>query len=125
MIVGIGTDIVEVVRMESMLNDHGDAFTHKIFTENEIKESLKRKDSAQYFAGRWAAKEALSKALGCGFGKKCAWKDVTILNEENGKPELTLSGNALRTSQELEVVSIHLSISHEKHYACASVVIEK
>ena len=125
MIIGIGTDIVEVIRMETMLNEHGDSFVEKIFTANEKKESEKRKDPAQYFAGRWAAKEALSKALGCGFGAQCGWKDITILNEDNGKPELTLSGTALRTSQKLGVNSIHLSISHEKHYACASVVIEK
>lgn len=125
MIIGIGTDIVEVVRMEKMLDEHGDSFIEKIFTDHEKNESGKRKDQAQYFAGRWAAKEALSKALGCGFGVHCGWKDITILNADNGKPELTLTGTALRTSQELGVNSIHLSISHEKHYACASVVIEK
>ena len=125
MIIGIGTDIVEVVRMETMITEHGDSFIKKIFTLNEKKESGKRKDPAQYFAGRWAAKEALSKALGCGFGEYCGWKDITILNADNGKPELTLSGTALRTSQKLGVNSIHLSISHEKHYACASVVVEK
>ena len=125
MILGIGTDIVEVVRMETMLDEHGDSFVEKIFTENEQRESAKRKNRTQYFAGRWAAKEALSKALGCGFGAQCGWKDVTILNADNGKPELTLSGTALRTSQNLGTTSIHLSISHEQHYACASVVIEK
>jgi holo-[acyl-carrier protein] synthase len=125
MILGIGTDIVEVVRMETMIDEHGNSFIEKIFTEDERKESEKRKDRAQYFAGRWAAKEALSKALGCGFGAQCGWKDITILNTSNGKPELTLTGTALRTSQKLGGTSIHLSISHEKHYACASVVIEK
>ena len=125
MIIGIGTDIVEVIRIESMLGEHGESFVEKIFTVEEKDESAKRSDPAQYFAGRWAAKEALSKALGCGFGAKCSWKDIVILNAPNGKPEMTLYGNALRTSQELGVSSIHLSISHEKHYACASVVMEK
>ena len=125
MIVGIGTDIVEINRLETMLDEHGDSFVKKIFTESERSESGKRKNQAQYFAGRWAAKEALSKALGCGFGAQCGWKDISILNADNGKPELTLSGTALQTSQDLGTTSIHISISHEQHYACASVVIEK
>lgn len=125
MIIGIGTDIVEVIRMEAMLGEHGESFIEKIFTDQEKEESGKRKEPAQYFAGRWAAKEALSKALGCGFGAQCSWKDITILNADSGKPELTLTGTALRTSQKLGVNSIHLSISHEKHYACASVVLEQ
>ena len=123
MILGIGTDIVEVARMATMLDEHGNSFIKKIFTKDERKESETRKNKTQYFAGRWAAKEALSKALGCGLGAQCGWKDISILNTGNGKPELTLTGSALRTSQKLGVSSIHLSISHEKHYACASVVI--
>ena len=111
--------------MDKMLQEHEDAFIGKIFTDAEKRESIKRSDRVQYFSGRWAAKEALSKALGCGFGAQCSWKDITVLNCDSGKPELTLTGTALRTSQNLGVNSIHLSISHEKHYACATVVLEK
>lgn len=124
MIIGIGTDIVEVFRIEAMIGEHGESFIEKIFTDQEKGESLKRQDPAQYFAGRWAAKEALSKALGCGFGAQCSWRDINIINAPNGRPEMTLEGNALETSNKLGINHIHLSISHEKHYACASVVVE-
>ncbi|MBN1863784.1 MAG: holo-ACP synthase [Victivallales bacterium] len=124
MIFGIGTDIVEVCRIQAMLEEHGDLFLNKIFSELELEESLRRNDRGQYFAGRWAAKEALAKALGCGFGKDCEWRDITIVNSGNGKPVLLLSGKALSTSQKMGMKNVHVSISHEKHYACASVVVE-
>ena len=124
MIIGIGTDIVETARIAKMLKEHGDSFKSKIFTNAEIEESVKRGDGSQYFAGRWAAKEAMSKALGCGFGAKCGWKDIEILNNEDGKPEVTLKDTALNTAEGLGVSGFHVSISHEEHYACANVVIE-
>jgi holo-[acyl-carrier protein] synthase len=125
MVTGIGTDIVEINRIKDMISSHNSSFIDKIFTPKEQSESKKRKDNSQYYAGRWAAKEALSKALGCGFGAKCAWLDVEILNNSEGKPEVTLYGNGLQTSQDLECSSIHVSISHEKEYASAFVVLEK
>ncbi len=124
MIIGLGTDIVETARIAKMLDEHGDAFKAKIFTENEINESETRKNIPQYFAGRWAAKEALSKALGCGFGAKCSWQDIEIINNSAGKPEIQLSGRALKTSNEMNIQGYHVSISHEQHYACATVVVE-
>lgn len=124
MIKGIGTDIVETVRIEKMLNEHGEAFKSKIFTESELDESKKRGNASHYFAGRWAAKEAASKALGCGFGAKCGWKDIEILNNDDGKPEIKFRNLALKTAEELDVTCLHVSISHEQNYACANVVIE-
>ena len=124
MITGIGTDIVEIARIAKMLEDHGKSFTEKIFTENEIKECEIRKNRAVYLAGRWAAKEALSKALGTGFGKKCSWRDVEILNNKNGKPEIKLSGTAEKTAEDQNVAAFHISISHETHYATATVILE-
>ena len=124
MIKGIGTDIVETVRIEKMLKEHGKAFTSKIFTEAELDESKKRGNASHYFAGRWAAKEAASKALGCGFGAKCGWQDIEILNNIDGKPEIKFHGVALNTAKELDVAHLHVSISHEQNYACANVVIE-
>ena len=124
MISGIGTDIVEVARIQAMLDEYENHFLENIFTDREIKEAGRRKNKAQYFAGRWAGKEALAKALGCGFGEMCEWKDISILNAENGKPLIRLKGRALQTSKEMGIKSTHISISHEKHYACASVVVE-
>lgn len=125
MIYGIGTDIVEIDRIGRMLDKHGSIFIEKIFTTAEILQAEKRKDRVQYYAGRWAAKEALSKALGCGIGEKCSWSDITILTTLSGAPLLELSEQALLVNSLTTADRIHISISHEQHYACATVIIEK
>jgi len=124
MIIGIGTDIVEIARIAEMLEKHGDSFTARIFTQKELEGSAGRKNAAVYFSGRWAAKEALAKALGCGFGSNCSWLDIEILNNSQGKPEISLTGNAADFAEHLNAGRFHLSISHEHHYACATVLIE-
>jgi holo-[acyl-carrier protein] synthase len=124
MIIGIGTDIVETARIAKMIEEHGDAFKSKIFTDAEREESETRKNIPQYFAGRWSAKEAMSKALGCGFGAKCSWQDIEIINNSAGKPEIRLSGTARITADDMGISGFHVSISHEKHYACSTVVVE-
>ena len=125
MIIGTGIDIVEIRRIRDMLDKHNNAFVKKIFTDSERLEAENRSDMSVYFAGRWAAKEAFSKALGTGFGKSCSWTDISINNNERGKPEVHISGNAASYAEKLEISSIHLSISHEKEYACASIILEK
>lgn len=125
MLLGIGTDIVEIERVAEMLNEHGEAFLNKIFTPAEIADSKQRSTPAIYLAGRWAVKEAVSKALGCGFGAKCSWTDIETVNLENGKPVTTLSGAAAETAGELNAAQPVVSISHERKYACATVAIER
>jgi len=125
MILGIGTDIVEVTRIKKMLENHSDSFKEKIFRPEEQEEASLRKSQSEYYAGRWAAKEAVAKALNCGIGKKCGWLDICTLNSESGKPETSLSGNAARTADIMGVKNIHVSITHEKDYACATAVLEK
>jgi len=124
MILGIGTDIVEVARIQKMLERHADSFARRVLSEDEQKLLIKRKDQAQFCAGRWAIKEALSKALGTGIGKDCAMHEISTINNENGRPTVTLLGAALATFNKLGGKSIHISISHEKNYACANVVLE-
>jgi holo-[acyl-carrier protein] synthase len=125
MIIGIGTDIVETARIAETLEEHGDAFAEKVFTDAERAEVAGRKVKAPYYAGRWAAKEAVSKALGCGFGPKCSWKDIEILNDPVGKPVATLSGDAAETADGLAGNwKLHVTISHEKTHACATAIIE-
>ena len=124
MLIGIGTDIVEIERVADMLEEHGDAFLNKIFTPAEIAESKKRSTSSIYLAGRWAVKEAVAKALGCGFGAKCSWKDIETTNLESGKPVTSLSGRAAETAAELNAAPPVVSISHERKYACATVAVE-
>lgn len=124
MILGLGIDIVETHRMKKVLKQHGNSFINKVFTEDEISENGSRADKTAFFASRWASKEALSKALGCGIGNKCAWKDIRIQNDRTGKPRIKLGGTALLTARKMSVKKIHLSISHEREYAAAVVVLE-
>ena len=125
MLIGIGTDIVEIERVAEMLEEHGDAFLNKIFTPAEIAESEKRTTASIYLAGRWALKEAVAKALGCGFGAKCSWKDIETTNLDNGKPVTILSGRAAETAAEQNAAPPVVSISHERRYACATVALEQ
>ncbi len=120
MITGIGTDIVSIERFGKAL----ERVAERCFTPAELAYAEKSHHKLEHLAGRWAAKEALAKALGCGFGEKCSWQDIEILNDSSGRPVMTLSGCALQTCHELGGVCWHVSISHEKDYATAFVVIE-
>lgn len=122
-IVGIGTDIVEMERLNGVFKRHGDHFRKRILTERELELAAARNHTISFYAGRWAAKEACSKALGCGIGEKCAFTDIEIVNDADGRPQISLRGNARATMEEKGGKSIHLSISHERHYAVATVII--
>ena len=124
MIYGIGTDIVEINRIRKILAKHKESFLIRIFTDNELKEGKSRKNSAAYFAGRWAAKEAFSKALGTGIGEKCSWTDIEINNKKLGNPVCNISGSAEKTAGQIGVEKIHVSISHEQEYACSTIILE-
>ena len=125
MIVGTGIDIVEIERIKQMMEKHQQRFLKKTFTEAEIQiGNNKGAASEQYYAGRWAAKEAAVKALGCGFGKDCGFLDIETLNDERGKPILKFSENIASLLQTLKVQHSHISISHEQHYAVATVTLE-
>lgn len=120
MIVGIGTDIVEIARLAKSLEN----VKAHCFSAAEIAYCSKFRDPLPHFAGRWAAKEAFAKAVGCGFGCDCAWQDLEILNDERGKPVMNITGTALRTFEKIGGKTIHLSVSHEKNYATAFVILE-
>ncbi len=124
MIYGIGTDIVEIRRIREILAKHKESFLARVFTKSELKEGELRKNSAAFFAGRWAAKEAFSKALGTGIGEKCSWTDIEISNKKQGNPVCHISGDAQKTAEEMGIVKIHISISHEQEYACSTVILE-
>ncbi|MDD2404564.1 MAG: holo-ACP synthase [Victivallaceae bacterium] len=124
MIYGLGTDIASIERLSKTIEKHGRAFIERVFTEAEQHEAAQRGNPVEYFTGRWCAKEALSKALGCGIGEQCSFLDICILNSADGAPELKLSGTALATAQKRGVNRVHVSISHERFYATATVIIE-
>ena len=122
MITGIGIDIVEIERLQNALTKHGVRFVERICTAQEI--SGHQMSDVFYFAGRWAAKEAISKALGCGIGSGCSFADIEICNNSSGAPEAVLSGAAKETMQKNGGKSIKISISHERSYAVAMAIIE-
>ena len=123
-IVGLGTDIAEIERVEKALTRSGPAFAERILTPDELVVFYSLKQQGRYLAKRFAAKEAASKALGTGIAMGVSFQDFTISNDAWGKPILTLSNKALEIAQQRKVSSIHLSISDERHYAMATVIYE-
>lgn len=117
MIQGIGTDIVEVARIRGSIERHGIHFLNRLFTQKEQDYCKKFRDSAIHFAGRFAAKEAVAKALGSGFGSELSWQEIEIENDEKGKPLVHLSGRLEKKCQ------VHLSISHCDSYATATAIL--
>ncbi|HBO59481.1 MAG TPA: holo-ACP synthase [Alphaproteobacteria bacterium] len=126
MIVGLGTDLTDIRRIEKAFDRFGNAFAKRIFTEGEqaycnAKPARKRMSS---YAARFAAKEACSKALGSGI-RGISWTEMEIVSRPDGKPELILTGNALKRLRDLagEKGSIHVSLSDEMPYAMATVIL--
>ena len=128
MIIGIGIDIVNIERIRSITKRYGNKFTERIFAPIEISNAAKHKRQIEYFAKRFAAKEACVKALGCGFGKCAATKEIAITNDSKGRPIIQLEGKALKTMQE-KVSSgyrgkLHVSLSDDSGNAIAMVLFE-
>ncbi len=122
MIVGIGTDIVEVERIQKMMSDHGDHFLERVFTAAEIAHCQPRREAAQHFAGRWAAKEAVMKALGTGFTPEVGWTDIEILTLPSGQPHVVMHGTARTYSENKGIGTILITLSHTKTYATATAI---
>lgn len=122
MILGLGTDIVEIDRIASMIDRHGDAFLDRVFTAAERNYCGSKKHAAQHYAGRWAAKEAAMKALGTGFIPGVGWHDFEILPERSGAPRLELSGGAAEKATHLGIAEILVTMSHCRTYATATAI---
>ncbi|MGF1753216.1 holo-ACP synthase [Vibrio makurazakiensis] len=123
-VVGLGTDIAEIERVEKALSRSGDAFAERILSESEYQVFQQLKQKGRYLAKRFAAKEAASKALGTGIALGVTFHDFVINNDDKGKPILTLHNKASQIAADLDVRSIHLTISDERHYAVATVLLE-
>lgn len=124
-IVGLGTDIAEIERVEKALARSGDAFAQRILCDSEFQTYHQVKQKGRFLAKRFAAKEAASKALGTGIAKGVTFHDFEISNDDNGKPILTLSGKADVLAGNMDVTNIHITISDERHYAVATVIFER
>ena len=118
-IIGIGTDIVECLRIGRMIEQHGELFLTRVYTEREIRYCQGRKNATEHFAGRWAAKEAVLKCLGTGWRRGLCWTDMEVRNDSGGKPSIHLGGAAKDRAQQLRLSDILLSISHCRAYAIA------
>ena len=127
MIIGIGSDLVDMRRIASSLERFGERFTHRIYTEGERAKAAKRSDPAPTYARRFAAKEAAAKALGVGISG-LAWRDIEVANDERGAPSLRLHGGAAgrlaAITPEGSQPRLHLSLTDDPPYAMAFVVIE-
>jgi len=124
MIVGLGVDVIEVERVQNALDRYAEHFLKHVFAPEERRGAPSGSGRASYYAGRWAAKEAVSKALGTGIGEHCAWTDVRVLRGTNGKPGIRLVGAAARTAERSAIKTMHITISHGKFLACAAAVAE-
>lgn len=118
-VIGIGTDIIECLRIARMIERHGELFINRVYTPHEIDYCRERKQAMQHYAGRWAAKEAVLKAIGTGWRKGISWRDIEVHNMTGGKPIITLRGGARKVSLELGIDEMQISISHCRSHAVA------
>ena len=128
MIIGIGTDLCNIDRIQGTLDRFGDRFRNRVFTETEQRKAERRRDIAGTYAKRWAAKEACSKALGTGLRMGIAWKDMAVRNLRTGQPTMELTGWAKARLEELtppgHEAHIHVTLTDDHPWAQAVVLIE-
>lgn len=118
-ILGIGTDIIECPRIGKMIEQHGELFLRRVYTDREIRYCQSRKHAIEHFAGRWAAKEAILKAIGTGWARGIAWTDLEVRNSFSGEPKVHVCGGAKEAALKRGVGNILISISHCRTYATA------
>ncbi len=118
-LLGLGTDIVEILRIKKSIERHGQYFLDRLFTQKEQDYCFRFRESSPHFAARFAAKESAVKALGIGFGKKASWHDIEILNDPLGKPLISLSPPLSLLFKDPKLL---VSLSHTETYATAVVI---
>jgi len=125
MIAGIGVDIVDVARVQALLDRYGERFLRRVYTESETAYAMGGENRAERLAGRFAVKEAMMKALGTGKSQGILWRDVETLRAGSGKPEVHLHGQAVRWAKLRGGGVVHVSITHDGGKAVAFVILEK
>ncbi len=128
MIIGIGTDLIEIERIENIYDKYKEKFLNRVFSKEEIKYSQsknKKQEIIKSLSARFAAKEAFSKALGTGFRDGINMKDISVSLDEYGKPDINVEGKSVELMKNMGINGIHVSLSHVKDYATAMVVLEK
>lgn len=125
MILGTGIDLVDVDRVRASLSRHGSRFLEKFLRPEELEYCRQHKDPALPAAARWAAKEAVAKAFGTGFGAKLGWADIEVTKNELGTPIVELHGKARDLMEKRAATMIHISLTHERNFAAAFAVLER
>ncbi|MDO8411283.1 MAG: holo-ACP synthase [Phenylobacterium sp.] len=128
MIIGLGSDLADIRRIDKTLERFGERFVKRIFTEIEVRRSERKPDRAASYAKRFAAKEACSKALGTGFRRGVFWRDMGVANMPSGAPTMALTNGALKRLQEITPAGhravVHVTLTDDHPYAQAFVIIE-
>ncbi|MFP4028298.1 MAG: holo-ACP synthase [Candidatus Brocadiia bacterium] len=124
MIVGVGVDIIKVSRVKRIVEEHGERFLNRVYSEDEISYCRRCARPAERYATRFAAKEAVLKALGVGWQNGTRFHDVEVSNDSLGAPSIALTGRSKEISKQLGVTQIHISLSHDREYAIAHAVAE-
>ena len=123
MVIGIGVDIIEIDRIKQSVDTYGDSFLNKIYTKSELDYCLAKFNKYQHLAARFAAKEAIYKAIATGWEKDATWKNMEIINEDNGLPVVKFLGNLKEFMSEDK--DIKISLSHSDNYVVAFAIIYK
>jgi holo-[acyl-carrier protein] synthase len=118
-ILGIGTDIIECPRIGKMMENHGELFLRRVYTDREIRYCQSRKHAIEHFAGLWAAKEAILKALGGNWSRGISWTDIEVRQGSGALPRVLVGGNAKEVAVAKGIGDILVSISHCRTYATA------
>jgi holo-[acyl-carrier protein] synthase len=125
MVYGIGIDLVENGRIEKIIGKWGQKFLQRVFSDREVEYCSRHIQASVHYAVRFAAKEAFLKALGIGLGMGAKLKEIEVVRNSKGKPDITLSGGAKAQTEKKKITKIHLSLTHTKKYATAFIVLEK
>ena len=122
MIIAHGIDLVDLPRIEDMINRHAEHFINRVFTSAEQAYADSQKNRIEKYAGRFAAKEAILKLIGTGWRGKIAWTDMEITNNSSGQPQVNLEGEVKSIAEKLGIKQISISITHTANFAIASAV---
>jgi holo-[acyl-carrier protein] synthase len=125
MIYGIGTDLVEIGRMEKIIQRWGERFTEKVYSQNEIDYCTRKAYPAIHYAARFAAKESFLKSLGIGLGMGVSLKDIEVINNVQGSPQLKMNERIRKVLDTHGITSVHISMTHTREHAHAVVILEQ
>jgi len=125
MVYGIGIDLVENGRIEKVIGKWGQKFLQRVFSDREVEYCARHIQASVHYGARFAAKEAFLKALGIGLGMGAKLKEIEVVRNNKGKPDIALSGGAKAQMEKKKITNIHLSLTHTKKYASAIILLEK